>query len=147
MHITEKEIEKYLSEIRSNLVCNRKTQNLIARDIEGLVYDYAEAKGVTDISELYEHFGTPEEMAKTQMSQIDPKKINKAMKIKKAVVIGIIAALIMLALSLVISLADAHYNHIGYVEQHVAVTDADVSEYCAIDSESIVIEYETNKEN
>lgn len=125
MHITEKEIEKYLSEIRSNLVCNRKTQNLIARDIEGLVYDYAEAKGVTDISELYEHFGTPEEMAKTQMSQIDPKKINKAMKIKKAVVIGIIVALAMVALYFALSIYDSYLIHDGYVYYEEISTQTD----------------------
>ena len=105
-----------------------------------MVYDYAEAKGVTDISELYEHFGTPEEMAKTQMSQIDPKKINKAMKIKKAVVIGIIVALIMLAISLTITLFDSHKSYVGYIERYSAKTNTDTAEYYSIETEILIIE-------
>lgn len=104
----EKEIEKYLSEIQNNLVGSNKAKKNIIREIEGLVYDYAEVKGVKDISDIYSHFGTPEEMAQTYLSQSDPKKIAKAVRIKKAVVIGIVVALVMFICSLLITMTDAH---------------------------------------
>ena len=93
----EKEIEKYLSEIQNNLVGSNKTKKNIISEIEGFVYDYAEVKGVKDISDIYSHFGTPEEMAQTFLSQSDPKKIAKAVRIKKAVIVGIIVAILLFA--------------------------------------------------
>lgn len=107
----EKEIEKYLSEIQNNLVGSNKTKKNIISEIEGFVYDYAEVKGVKDISDIYSHFGTPEEMARTYLSQADPKKIVKAVKIKKAVVIGVIVALLMLAIFYVSTYIDAHKSY------------------------------------
>lgn len=111
MHATEKEIEKYLSEIRDSLVCSSKLKNEIISEIEGFVYDFAERKEIRDISEIYEHFGTPEEMAKTYLSQADPKEIKRAVNVRKVVVIGITVALLMLAGSLLISLTDAHKSY------------------------------------
>ena len=104
----EKEIEKYLSETQNNLVGSNKAKKNIISEIEGFVYDYAEVKGVKDISDIYSHFGTPEEMARTYLSQADPKKIAKAVRIKKAVVIGVVVALVMFMCSLLITMTDAH---------------------------------------
>ena len=50
-------------------------------------------------------------MAQTYLSQSDPKKIAKAVRIKKAVVIGIVVALVMFMCSLLITMTDAHVNY------------------------------------
>ena len=118
----EKEIEKYLSEIQNNLVGSNKAKKNIIREIEGFVYDYAEVKGVKDISDIYSHFGTPEEMAQTYLSQSDPKKIAKAVKIKKTVVIGIVVALLMFAIYLIIAFVDGHKSSEGFSEESFAET-------------------------
>lgn len=110
----EKEIEKYLSEIQNNLVGSNKAKKNIISEIEGFVYDYAEVKNVKDISDIYSHFGTPEEMASTYLSQSDPKKIVKAVKIKKAVVIGIIVALLMFAFIIIFEATSANNEHNGF---------------------------------
>ena len=125
MCIIEIEIEKYLFEIQNNLVCSNKAKKNIISEIEGFVYDYAEVKGVTDISELYEHFGTPEEMARTYLSQADPKKIAKAVRVKKAVIIGVIVAILLFAISLVIALLDSHKSNYGSIEYYYIETSAD----------------------
>ncbi len=118
----EKEIEKYLSEIQNNLVGSNKAKKNIISEIEGFVYDYAEVKGVKDISDIYSHFGTPEEMAQTYLSQSDPKKIAKAVRIKKAVIIGIIVALIMLATFYVSTYLDAHKTYEGKTDYKIIET-------------------------
>ena len=133
MFTIEKEIEKYLSEIQNNLVGSNKAKKNIISEIEGLVYDYAEVKGVKDISDIYSHFGTPEEMAQTYLSQSDPKKIAKAVRIKKAVVIGVIVALIMLAISLTVTLFDSHKSYDGFVEYYYVETSTDNIEYSPIE--------------
>lgn len=111
MSVIEKEIEKYLLEIRSNLVCSRKLKKDIIEEIESSIYDYAEYKGIKDISEVYIHFGTPEEMARTHLSQIDPKKIKKAVNVRNVVIIGVLFAIVMLTILYVAIFIDAHNSH------------------------------------
>ena len=121
----EKEIEKYLSEIQNNLVGSNKAKKNIISEIEGFVYDYAEVKGVKDISDIYSHFGTPEEMARTYLSQADPKKVAKAVRIKKAVIIGIVAALAIVTLYFALSIYDSYLIHDGYVYYEEISTQTD----------------------
>lgn len=126
----EKEIEKYLSEIQNNLICNSKAKKNIIEEISGSVYDFAEAKGINDISEIYEHFGTPEEMARTYLSQSDPKKIAKAVRIKKAVVIGVIVAILLFAISLIIAIIDSHRSNDGhYIDTVIETNEFDDEHY------------------
>lgn len=129
----EKEIEKYLSEIRNNLVCNRKLKKVIIEEIEGSVYDYTESKGVNDISEIYEHFGTPEEMARTYLSQVDPKKIRKATNVRKVVIIGVVAAIAIFVTYLALAFMDGHKNTDGFVEYYYVETSTDIIEYSPIE--------------
>lgn len=129
----KKEIEKYLSEIQNNLVGSNKAKKNIIGEIEGLVYDYAEVKGVKDISDIYSHFGTPEEMAQTYLSQSDPKKIAKAVRIKKAVIIGVIVTILLFAIYLLLAFVDGHKNSDGFVEYHYVKTDTDNIEYSPIE--------------
>ena len=119
MSVIEKEIEKYLSEIRNNLVCSGKLKKDIIEEIESSIYDYAECKGIKDISEVYIHFGTPEEMARTYLSQVDPKKIKKAVNVRKVVVLGVLFALIMLLVFYVAIFIDAHKAHSLIVEDEI----------------------------
>lgn len=119
MHATEKEIEKYLSEIRDSLVCSSKLKNEIISEIEGLLYDFAERKEIRDISEIYEHFGTPEEMAKTYLSQADPKTIRNAIKFKKVVIVGVLFALLMLGIFYVSTFVDAHKSYESESEYNI----------------------------
>ena len=121
----EKEIEKYLSEIQNNLIGSNKAKKNIISEIEGFVYDYAEVKGVKDISDIYSHFGTPEEMAQTYLSQSDPKKVAKAVRIKKAVIIGIVATLAIVALYFALSIYDSYLIHDGYVYYEEISTQTD----------------------
>ena len=51
----EKGIKKYLSEIKSNLICSGKLKSDIIKEIESSIYDYAENKEIKDISEVYNY--------------------------------------------------------------------------------------------
>ena len=115
----EKEIEKYISEIESNLVCCGRLKKSLAKEIEGSVYDYAESRDIKDISEVYNHFGTPEEMARAYLSQVDPKKIRKAVNARKVVIIGVVVALMMLAVFFVSLFIDAHITFDSSYNQEI----------------------------
>lgn len=115
----ETEIEKYISEIESNLVCCGRLNKSLAKEIEGSVYDYAESRDIKDISEVYNHFGTPEEMARAYLSQVDPKKIRKAVNVRKVVIIGVVVALMMLAVFFVSLFIDAHITFDSSYNQEI----------------------------
>ncbi len=121
----EKEIKKYLSEIKSNLICSGKQKRDIIKEIEGSVYEYAENKGIKDISEVYNHFGTPEEVARTHLSQIEPKKIKNAVNVRKVVIIGVLAVIFMLAVYLIASFIDGHKEANGTITEEISIVSSD----------------------
>lgn len=108
MTAIEKETEKYISDVSSRLLCSKKKKKEIIEDIRGAVLDFTEANGTEDIKEVYEHFGTPEELAKAHLSELDPAQIKKKVNIRRVVIVAVVVALIALVFSLIIALIDGH---------------------------------------
>ena len=73
MKTIEKEINAYIAAVRKNLVCNRKIKKQTVTDLRNSVFDYAENNNITDINLIYKHFGSPEELAKSFMTENDLK--------------------------------------------------------------------------
>ncbi|MBE6786109.1 MAG: hypothetical protein E7538_07765 [Ruminococcaceae bacterium] len=105
----EKDIKIYLHAIDNNLVCPKKQKKTILEDIEASIRDYIENENITDISQLYSHFGSAEEIAKTYLADfVTPADIKRAVNKKKALIIGVIVALIIWLLGVCIAVYDAH---------------------------------------
>lgn len=112
----EKDIKIYLHAIDNNLVCPKRQKKIILEDIEASIRDYIENENITDISQLYSHFGSAEEIAKTYLADfVTPADIKKAVNKKKALVIGVIVALIIYVLALIIVIVDGHISVNGYI--------------------------------
>lgn len=122
----EKEIEKYISDVSSKLLCSKEKKKELIEDIRGAVFDFAEGSDTKDIADIYKHFGTPEELAKAHMSELDPAQIKKKVNIRRVVIIAVVAMFSVLIFSLVFALIDAHIdteNHIKYiVEEETTIT-------------------------
>ncbi|MBQ8893713.1 MAG: hypothetical protein IJ043_04815 [Clostridia bacterium] len=125
MHNLDKEIRQFLLQIKKNLVCPRRQKKEIIRDISNSIYDYTEEHAVTDIREIYDHFGDPKEIARQLLSEAEPQTVRKAIDIRKAVIVAVIITLAMLATTLIIELIDAHDEHRGnvYIEGPIEVTE------------------------
>lgn len=119
MSVIEKEIEKYLIEVKSNLVCGGRLRRNIIKEIRSSVFDYADIKGIKDITEIYNHYGTPEDMARTYLSQVDPNKIRNAVNIRKVIIIGVVLALLIFAIYMTLMLIDGHKAVKGVIEEEV----------------------------
>lgn len=91
MNRINKDIEKYLEEIKKNLVCSAAQKKTVINDLRNSIYDYVETSKVTDIEDIYSHFGQPEDIAEQIISEIEPKKVKKAFKVHKVVLAGVIA--------------------------------------------------------
>ncbi len=116
MHTIEKDIKTYLTQTKNFLICDSKLKKSIIAEIEESIYEYAENNGISDISQIYERFGTPEETAKTYLSQADPGKLKKTVSTKKIIVSALVTALIMFAVFLIAVFVDAHIDFNGFFE-------------------------------
>ncbi|MBQ6863609.1 MAG: hypothetical protein IJO14_05165 [Clostridia bacterium] len=114
MILTEKEIKTYISDVGNNLFCSRKQKKQILADIKNEVLTYAENKRITDINEIYAHFGTPEEIAKAYIADAEPQNIKKAINIRKLLVAAVAIVLAMLAITFIIAIVDSHNANAAY---------------------------------
>ena len=68
------------------------------------------------MSEIYSHFGSPEDIAKTYLTNfLKPVDIRKALDKKRVLIIMAVIVLIILIVALAIALIDGHISNYGYV--------------------------------
>ncbi len=128
----EKETQKYISDVSSKLLCSSKKKKELVEDIRRAVLDFVENSGIKDISDVCKHFGTPEELAKAYMSELDPKQIKKKVNIRRAVTIALVVTIAILVIGLTIELIDAHRTGMGYFSEKI-LTNKNSSEYIVTD--------------
>lgn len=119
----EKDIEKYIDEVEDYLVCLKKSKQKVIDEIRNSIYVYAEENGIADIKEVYDHFGTPEEIASQHLSAVDPKKIKKALSVKKAIITALAIIVSMVAVMIIIELIDCHKETHGTFEETLIVLE------------------------
>lgn len=110
----EKEIEKYISDVSSHLLCPSKKKKEIIEDIRGAVFDFAEESGTKDIAEIYKHFGTPEELAKVYLAELDPAQIKKKINIRRVLIATVVVALIIFTICLTIAVVNSYKSVYGF---------------------------------
>ena len=113
MKTIEKEINAYIAAVRKNLVCNRKIKKQTVTDLRNSVFDYAENNNITDINLIYKHFGSPEELAKSFMTENDLKYLKRKIIIRRiilAVVFIILALISFLLIKEVMNQASSDIN-------------------------------------
>ncbi len=143
----EKDIEKYIDEVEEYLVCLEKNKQKVIDEIRNSIYVYAEENGISDIDEVYERFGTPEEIASQYLSTVDPKMIKKALSIKRIVVIALTAIVVSFIVFLVVMFMDAHKDNHGTIEETMIVLEEgiDHAEAVSMVEESLKAEHTEEK--
>lgn len=117
MRAIDKLTNNYIKEIKQNLLCPVRQKKPVLKDIANSVKDYAENNNITDINDLYTHFGTPEEVAKSYMSQADIKDIKRKINLHRFFVAVIAVTLSVFALLLICFLIDdfVHRDFTTYI--------------------------------
>lgn len=119
----EKDIEKYMRAVEEYLVCPKEQKEKVFSEIRNSIYVYAEENGISDIGEVYDHFGTPEEIASQALSTVDPKMIKKALSIKRIVAIALTAIVVSFIVFLVVMFMDAHKDNNGTIEETLIILE------------------------
>lgn len=122
----EKDIEKYMRAVEEYLVCPKEQKEKVLSEIRISIYVYAEEKGIADISEIYDRFGTPEEIASQALSTVDPKMIKKVLSIKRAVIAALAIIVSMVAAMIIIELIDCHKDTHGTFEDTIIIYEGEV---------------------
>ena len=78
MPAINKDIEKYLSQVKACLPCKKSDKAVILADIRLAISEFAENSAIQSIDDIYKRFGTPEEIAKAYLSDAEPNNIKKS---------------------------------------------------------------------
>ncbi len=115
----KKDIDKYLSQVKAYLPCRKADKTAILEDIRQAIFEFKENSGTENIDDIYNRFGTPEEIAKAYLSDAEPQNIKKAINIRK-VIIAAVVAIIMIYLGVMFLIVyDAHNETHGYFTEIV----------------------------
>ncbi len=115
--VTDIELKDYYLQIDRLTLCDRRRKKeflcQLKENVEEFISDLPEAT----MQDVEKTFGTPEAIAESFTANTDGVQIRKQVKLKKVLVMAVIAALIIYALFVVISLIDVHTEAHGYFEE------------------------------
>ena len=135
--MTENTVNKYLDAVSKNLICSRKEKKSFISKLSAGIEDFTGGREDISFEELSAEFGSPRELAASFAAQMDSAVLVKKISIKRAVVLGIIAGIVLMILGMFIGVKCyqrweffAHPD--GYVLEYpvyVFETEEEVSEY------------------
>lgn len=109
-----KEIDEYIAEIKKNLICSSSQKNTIINDLRNSIVNFVEENDINDINKVYAQFGTPEEIANQSISDTEPQKIKKNYKHHRVIIIGVVVAVLIIAIVIIWAAFDGHKAVDGY---------------------------------
>lgn len=126
-NITTQEIDRYIKEISDNLVCSSKIKKRFLKEFRYDVNEYIQTNRVQKFDDVIKHFGTPHKIAEEFIIPENLEAIQKAVKLKKVIIILSSIALFSFTLYLVFSYVDGHKSTNGsHIVEIVDGTDVSV---------------------
>lgn len=121
-----KEIDEYIAEIKKNLICSSSQKNTIINDLRNSIVNFVEENDIDDINKVYAQFGTPEEIANQSISDTEPQKIKKNYKNHRVIIIGVVVAVLIIAIVIIWAALDGHKAVDGYFVDSLESIEATV---------------------
>jgi len=109
-----KEIDEYIAEIRKDLICSASQKNTIISDLQESVKNFVEENDIDDIHKVYDQFGTPQDIANQSISDTEPQKIKENYKHHRVIIIGVVVAVLIVAIVIIWAALDGHKSTDGY---------------------------------
>lgn len=122
MNRINKEIDEYFAEIKRNLICSPSQKNTIINDLRESVVNYVEENNIDDIKKVYAQFGTPQDIADQSISDTEPQKIKKTYNHHRVIVIGVVVAVLIVAIVIIWAALDGHKSTNGYFVETLETT-------------------------
>lgn len=89
----EKQLKRYFKDVRGCLLCSTKLSKKFIDDLAQSVDQFVEAQPEADIDAVKKHFGTPEDIAKSFLSETDIGYLRKRLRVRRIIAIVLFTGL------------------------------------------------------
>lgn len=111
------DIKHYIKEVEKNLICTKSKKKLLIEDLTNQINDFVETNNITDIVDVKNHFGEPEDIAQEAIldEDIEAFKNLKTVTIVRSIFIVLfIIIFILLIIYYAKMLKQSHEDTHGY---------------------------------
>lgn len=102
------------------------SKNTIINDLRDSIVNFVEENDIDDINKVYAQFGTPEEIANQSISDAEPQKIKKNYKYHRVIIVGVVVAVLIIAIVIIWAALDGHKAVDGYFVDSLESIEATV---------------------
>ena len=115
-------LRQYLLDVKKLLPCSPSEKKRCILELEADVYAFLEAHPNATREDLYSAIGSPESIAKSFTTQIDPKELSHKLSAKRKISIGVIVVAAVLALVIGILYAVTTYMRHDFYDGYFVET-------------------------
>ena len=104
----------YLKQVKKELRCSARQKRALVQPLSQALQEYVQENGAVTVEQVTAAFGTPQQQAQDFMETLEASEFKKAFTLKRIVLIGVIAALVIWCAVAVAALIDGHNDIQGY---------------------------------
>ncbi len=113
--ITQKEINRYIKDIKKELLYSSKQSREFLAQLRQNICDFAAENENADMSQITEQFGKPEDIAATFFEQYDKNEIKRKVNVRRVIVAAVVVVVLIFTISMGTIVIDTHGETHGYV--------------------------------
>ncbi|MCC8073110.1 MAG: hypothetical protein LIO62_03165 [Clostridiales bacterium] len=125
-----KEINKYIKEVKSFLICDLKTQKKFINDLKNRIYEHIDSGDINNAEDIYNQIGEPRKIVQGFFDYTDTRKIKRRMTLVKFIIIAVLIALLIWGIGVSAVVIDEVY-HPGYFVEESYEIDSSGNEIVA----------------
>ena len=88
------QLRRYYWQISRRISCPACRKRQIMENIRSGVNDFLQENPDADIAAIMQHFGTPEQIAGSYLSEMDPKELQKSLNVRKRIITLVLIAVL-----------------------------------------------------
>lgn len=113
-----RELKRYLRQVRSWLPCTKKVKKKITTDIASSISSYLEENPSANFEDIQRRFGTPHQIASAHVDEMGAVELLQNLRVRRRVVrittIGVAAVLTLWTIAVSYAMIDSHISSAGY---------------------------------
>lgn len=118
----QNDLKIYKNDVKSKLLCDSKISKTLFKDLQNDIDNYIEDNNVTSIEEIYNHFGSADDIATAFLDTVDITAVKRKMNIKKLIAVLVAAVIIIWGIGVLIATIHSHNTNLSY-EVHYGIEE------------------------
>ena len=119
--ITQKEINRYIKDIKKELLYSSKQSREFLAGLRQNVCDFAAENENADMAQVTEQFGKPEDIAATFFEQYDKNEIKRKVNVRRVIIAAVVVVVLMVGSTLATVIIDSNNQNIDRIIEGSAV--------------------------